>query len=76
MDGEHGDSILRRRRQPRARGSQASWGKEGGDRGEHVGLLTLDGERRQTTGGGGHRRPAVVPGGGGIPVALLRREAA
>jgi hypothetical protein len=34
-------------RQPRARGSRASWGKEGGDRGEHVGLLTLDGERRE-----------------------------
>jgi hypothetical protein len=52
------------------RGS-ASWGKAGGNRGEHEGLLTLDGEGWQTAGNGQPWRPARSARGGGAPA--LRR---
>jgi hypothetical protein len=41
-----------------------------------VGVLTTEGEGRQTTGGGGLGRPAAVPGGGGAPVHFRPWEGA
>jgi hypothetical protein len=74
-----GTEPLRRFRWPAApviwvaRGS-ASWGKEGGNRGEHQGWLTLDGEAR----GDGRRqyswRPTRVAVGGGAPESSGRRK--
>jgi hypothetical protein len=55
------------------RGSE-SWGKEGGDRGEHVGLLTLDGGGRRYGRRRTGMRPARAPMGGGTRADLRWRK--
>jgi hypothetical protein len=57
------------------RGS-AGWGKRGGRRGNHTGLLTLVGRRRRRLVGVDQGWPAAVARDGVASVANLRRETA